>query len=76
MLYNLSDKNKESDPKAQILLRRIMELRRTICKDSDLIETTKEMIQFYNDNQHTLQNTQQQDENENNEWNDITIGRK
>ena len=76
MLYNLSDENKENDPKTQVLLRRVMELRRTMSKDSAIFEISKQIIKFYTENQHTFENIKQHDAIDNQEWIGITNWKK
>ena len=49
MAFNLSDKNKGSDPKAHVLVRRIMELRRMMSKDQETYVIAQSMVSFYND---------------------------
>ena len=68
ILYNLSDKNKEIDPKAHVLLKRVMELRRMMCKDTDTQNIIKEMITSYNANEQALQIVQLQESVDNDDW--------
>ena len=74
MVFNLSDKNKESDPKAHILIRRVVELRRMMSKDKDTYITAQSMVMYYNnlDNKHFFESVSQQEEEQQHEWDDIT----
>lgn len=76
MLFNLSDKNKENDPKGQVLIKRIMELRRMMSKDPEILNMTQHMIEYYNDNQSAFDNILKQDDEENQEWINITNWKK
>jgi hypothetical protein len=74
MAFNLSDKNKESDPKAHVLVRRVMELRRMMSKDHDTYVMAQNMVNYYNnlDNSHLFESMHEQETEQQNEWDDIT----
>ena len=50
MVFNLSDTNKEMDPKAHILIKSITEMRRMMAKNIECKELICSMIGLYNKN--------------------------
>ena len=50
MVFNLSDTNKELDPKAHILIKRITEMRRMMAKNTECKELISLMISIHNKN--------------------------